>query len=350
MSELPPPEPTFRAPPGRSLSAVWGTMASAMLHAGLLVLLVWQPPQYRADAGPVSAIDVVIVPPPEADSASEPVVEEEPQEDVPEEEAPEEAPAEEPDNPTPEEGASAATPPPPEPPPAEAPPAPSAAPAAAAAPSSPEPPSEPAAPQPVAEAAAPEPAQPAQGAGSSSEKVAPIPLARPAVRGLTAPESGSEAVVAVTGDAGETAEATAPPAPSAEPDVTTLELGALRSAERFYFKELLDVPSMAQARATLETLPPERRLAQTCILEALAQVGNAGEGYTPDVVMAEAYAKAEMTGTRLAASGAIFRSGENWYGLAFDCTLSDDLTDVAAFSYRLGADVTEAVLARLNKT
>ena len=46
---------------------------------------------------------------------------------------------------------------------------------------------------------------------------------------------------------------------------------------------------------------------------------------TPDVVMAEAYARLEVTDTRLAASGAIFRSGESWYGLAFDCTLSDDL-------------------------
>jgi len=107
---------------------------------------------------------------------------------------------------------------------------------------------------------------------------------------------------------------------------------------------------MARARAVLETLPPEKRLAQTCSLEALAQIGNAGEGFTPDVVMAEAYARSEMTGTRLAASGAIFRSGESWYGLAFDCTLSDDLLSVTAFSYRLGADVTDAVLARLNKT
>jgi hypothetical protein len=107
---------------------------------------------------------------------------------------------------------------------------------------------------------------------------------------------------------------------------------------------------MARVREMLETLPPEKRLAQTCSIEALAQIGNAGEGFAPDVVMADAYARSEMTGTRLSASGAIFRSGENWYGLAFDCTLSDDLTSVTAFSYRLGTDVTDAVLARLSKT
>ncbi|MDB5586401.1 MAG: hypothetical protein JWP26_1371, partial [Devosia sp.] len=159
-----------------------------------------------------------------------------------------------------------------------------------------------------------------------------------------------QAVSAVTADADEMAEGTAPPASSAEPDVATLELGALRSAKRFYLKAMLSVPSMARARAMLETLPPEKRLAQTCNIEALAQIGNAGEGFAPDIVMAEAYARSEMTGTRVAASGAIFRSGERWYGLAFDCTLSDDLQSVTAFSYRLGADVTDAVLARLSKT
>lgn len=354
MSELAPPEPTFPAPPRRSPWALAGPMVSAMLHVGVLVLLLWQPPTGGAGAAPLTAIDVVLVPPPEPESASEPAEEEQPGEkpaqETAEEEAaeelPEEARVEEPAEPAPEQVAAAATTPPPEPAPARS-PAPSAPPAAAAETPPPEPPSEPATRQAAPETAA-EPAEPVQGSGTASERVAPIPLARPAVRGLTAPQSGPEQTVAVTADTGEVVEGAAPPAPSVEPDLASLELGALRSAERFYFRELLDVPSMARAREVLETLPPEKRLAQTCILEALAQVGNAGEGFAPDVVMAEAYARAETTGTRLAASGAIFRSGESWYGLAFDCTLSDDLTDVAAFSYRLGADVTEAVVARLN--
>lgn len=193
--------------------------------------------------------------------------------------------------------------------------------------------------------------EPVRGSETPSAEVAPIPLSRPRVRGLTAPASApGETVAAVTADTGETTEGTAPPAPSAAPDVATLELGALRKAKRFYLEEMLSVPSMARARAVLEALPPEKRLAQTCNIEALAQVGNAGKGFAPDVVMAEAYARPVITGTRVAASGAIFRSGDRWYGLAFDCTLSDDLTTVTAFSYRLGADVTDAVLARLSKT
>jgi Domain of Unknown Function (DUF930) len=139
-------------------------------------------------------------------------------------------------------------------------------------------------------------------------------------------------------------------AASAEPDVATLELGAQRSAEQFYLEAMLSSARLAPVREALKTLPPEKRLAQTCNIEALAQIGNSGEGFAPDVVMAEAYALSEMAGTRLVANGAIFRSGEKWFGVAFDCTLSDDLTRVTAFSYRLGADVTEAVLARLEES
>jgi hypothetical protein len=221
-------------------------------------------------------------------------------------------------------------------------------------------PSETELPKPAPETAAAEPSAPEPAASAASEappgseasaKVAPMPLPRPKVRGLTAPSSASDdGAPALTADTGETAEGTAPAASAPEPDVASLALGAERSAERFYLEAMLSAPSMARASEMIKTLPREKRVAQSCNLEALAQIGNAGEGFAPDVVMAEAYALSEMTGTRLVASGGIFRSREKWYGVAFDCTLSDDLTSVTAFSYRLGADVTEAVLARLNKT
>jgi cytoskeletal protein RodZ len=329
MSELTPPEPTLPEPPRRSPWTVWGTMASAMLHVGMLAFFLWQPPPDRAEAAPPPAIDVELVPPPEAVSASE-------------------QPAEEPAEQDPAPTAPPAKLPSAEPPPAEL-TTPPAASAAVIAPA--ETPSEPAAPRTVPKTPTTEASEPVRGSETASAEVPPIPQTRPRVKGLTAPDSvPDDAVAAVTAETGEMAAGTAPPAPSAEPGVATLELGALRSAERFYLKAMLSVPSMAQARAMLETLPPEKRLAQTCNIEALAQIGNAGEGFAPDVVMAEAYARSEMTRTRLAASGAIFRSGERWYGLAFDCTLSDDLTGVTAFSYRLGTDVTDAVLARLSKT
>ena len=332
MSEVTPPEPALPAPRRRNPSTVWGTMASALLHVGVLVFFLWQPPPDSAEATPPAAIDVELVRPPEAISSSEP---------------PAEKPVEEASATLPPAKTPPAEPPPAEPPPAEQATAPTPS---AAEISPPETPSGAAVPKTVPEASATAVSEPVRNS-ETSEKEPPIPLSRPRVKGLTAPASAPDgALTAVTADTGEMAEGTAPPAPAAEPDVATLELGALRSAKRFYLEAMLSVPSMARARAMLETLPPEKRLAQTCNIEALAQIGNAGERFEPDVVMAEAYARSEMTGTRLTASGAIFRSGERWYGLAFDCTLSDDLTSVTAFSYRLGADVTDAVLARLNKT
>jgi len=331
MSELTPPQPEPPAPPRRDRRIVLTAIASAMLHAGVLVFLLWQPLPDRAEAAPSPAIDVELVRPPEAVSTSSTPVEE------PKEEASEEASAAT----SPPAETTSAEPPPPE---QAADPTPSAAEASA-----PEKPSGTAAAETAPEAATAA-SEPVRGVETSAE-VAPIPLSRPRVRGLTAPASvPDEAVSAVTADTGEMAEGTAPPAASAQPDVATLKLGALRNADRFYLKAMLSDPSMARARAMIETLPPQKRLPQTCNIEALAQVGNAGEGFAPDVVMAEAYARSEITGTRVAASGAIFRSGERWFGLAFDCTLSDDLSSVTAFSYRLGADVTDAVLARLSKT
>lgn len=320
MSDVTPPEPTLPQPPRPDRWIVWTGAASVMLHAVVLVFLLWQPLPDSAEAAPPPAIDVELVRPPEAVSASEPPPVEEPEEEASAATAP---------------SAETTSPEPPPPPPPEQ--------AAAPTPSAAEAPS-------ASEASATAASEPVRGS-ETSPTVAPIPLSRPRVRGLTAPASApDEGGSALTADTGEMAEGTAPPAPPAEPDVATLELGALRSAQRFYLEAMLSAPSMARARAMLEALPPEKRLAQTCNIEALAQIGNAGAGFAPDVVMAEAYARSEIAGTRLAASGAIFRSEERWYGVAFDCTLSDDLTSVTAFSYRLGADVTEAVLARLSKT
>jgi hypothetical protein len=328
MSDLTPPEPTLPEPPRLGRRIAWTAMASAVLHAGVLVLLLRQPLPDSAEAAPPAAINVELVQPPEPVSASESPVEE---------------PVEEP---------SAATLPPADATSAEPPlPQQAAAPTATAAETSaPETPSETAVPKTLSEASATAASEPVRGSQTSAE-AAPIPLSRPRVRGLTAPANEpAEAVSTVTAGTGAPAEGTTPAPLSAEPDVATLELGALRRAERFYLEAMLSVSSMARARAMLETLPPEKRLAQTCNIEALAQIGNAGEGFAPDVVMADAYARSETSGTHLAATGAIFRSGEKWYGLAFDCTLSDDLTSVTAFSYRLGTDVTDAVLARLSKT
>lgn len=320
MSDVALPEPMLAEPPRRDAWIVWTALASVLLHGGVLAFLFWQPLPRSAEAPPPPAIDVELVTPPEP---SDPAPEEDPIEKPATEPAEVTEPTVEPSTPeTPPEAEVAKT----------EPEAPAAAPAAAPS---------------GAEAATSAAAEPSQGIIDPS-KVAPTPLSRP-VRGLTAQPGTPAEDATAPSDAADTAEGAVAAAPSAEPDVATLELGEPRNAERFYLEAMLSAPSMAAARDMIRTLPRDKRLAQTCNLEALAQIGNAGEDFAPDVVMAEAYALAEVTDTRLVANGAIFRSRDKWYGFAFDCALSDDLSAVTGFSYRLGADVTDAVLARLNR-
>ena len=334
MSDLTAPLPMLPfEPPRRGQWIVWAALASLMLHAGALAFLLWQPLPDAAEAEQPAAIDVELVPPPEAAGASEP-----PAEETSEDEA-------EPATATAAEAGSAE-----QSPPAQAAVASPSAATVAAPDASSE--AEAQAQETAPTASAPPATESADSAASqppqAEAKVAPIPLARPKVRGLTAPTSAAEeGASAPTAETVESAEGVAAAASVEEFDVATLELGEPRSADRFYLEAVLNVPRMGSAREALKTLPQEKRLAQTCNIEALAQIGNAGGGFNPDVVMAQAYARLELAGTRLVAPGAIFRSGEKWFGFAFDCTLSDDLTSVTAFSYRLGADVTEAVLARL---
>ncbi|WP_395816456.1 DUF930 domain-containing protein [Devosia sp.] len=314
MSDMTLSELKLIDPPGRERWLVWTALASLLLHAGVLVITLGSPLREAIDATPPQAIEVELV---------------KPAEEPPEETPPTETPAEK------EPGS----------------------PAAAAAPAAPE------AAEPAAPAATPQSAQSAPDAVTSVEpppaatqartEASPTPMPRPASRTVEQGTEGgagpsSEPVAALKAETGE-AEGDVPGALSTNPGVADLDLGEVRTAEQFYLEAMLQQPSLARARDMLQTLPAGKRLSQTCNIEALAQIGNSGAGFVPDVVMTDAYALSTLTDTRLSATGAIFRSQDKWYGLAFDCTLSDDLTQVTAFSYQLGADVTEAVLARMGQ-
>ncbi len=299
-------------PPGRERWLVWTALVSLLLHAGVLVITLGSPLREATDATPPQAIEVELV---------------EPAEELPEETPPPETPAEK------EPGSPAA---------------------AAAAPDA----AEPAAPAPTSQSTPPAPdaatsVESPPAATPAQTEAPPTPMPRPASRTVEQGTEGgagpsSEPVAALKAETGE-AEGDVPGALSADTGVADLDLGEVRTAEQFYLEAMLQQPSLARARDMLQTLPAGKRLSQTCNIEALAQIGNSGAGFAPDVVMTDAYALSTLTDTRLSATGAIFRSQDKWYGLAFDCTLSDDLTQVTAFSYQLGADVTEAVLARMGQ-
>ncbi len=106
---------------------------------------------------------------------------------------------------------------------------------------------------------------------------------------------------------------------------------------------------MTKARETLKTLPPERRLAQTCNIEAVAQIGNAGHGFRPDALVADAFAQPVISGTTYSVTNGAFRSGGKWFAVIYDCTLSADMTKVTSFAFRIGADVTAPLEARYGR-
>ena len=261
-----------------------------------------------------------------------------------------------------------------------APPVSSAEPASAPsseAPSSAEPPlSEPAASsQEPSSAATSSAAESASASEPPSSVAPPVPAARPIVIPVGPSASASEASSAEAASASEevssaaseplsSAEASAADAVSAlattdpaagdsiaEPGETATPppslAGALHAAKRFYLDAVLDAPAMARAREAIKKLPPEKRLVQTCNIEAVGQLGNAGRGFSPDAVVANAFVPPVVSGSSFTVTGGAFRSGGKWYALAYACTLSHDMDAVTAFSYRIGADVTATLKLKM---
>ena len=302
----------------------WLVAGSAALHSAVLLLLVWPMLRGSLEAAPPAAIDVELV------ATSSEAVSAEPASAEPSQEEEESAPTE----------ASSMAAAPVEPTPSE--------PVVAEAPSgersTPEQPSAAAGSAQAPPSAAPTPDSP-------QPPVAPVPRSRPAViavgsTGEVATDSsglepnGAGELTAESGDAsaGETA------APAAENGTgAAVKMGELHVARTFYLAQILDAAAMANVRDALERLPHDKRLSQTCNIEAIGQVANAGKGFSPDAVIVDAFSKSTISGTRLSAEGAIFRSQGKWYALAFDCTLNDDLTEITEFTFRLGPDVTSVV-------
>jgi hypothetical protein len=379
MSDVTPPELVPSDAPPRDRRFVWTAAASLLLHAGVVVWLLWPAMRETAEAAPPPAISVDLVPE-EVLSGEPPVSSEQPSSEMSSSTEPpsseeasvsSEAPSAEPSS-VASTSASSETPsiePAPSAPsaPSEAvSEAASSAPASdisSAAPSSAEPSS--------AAASEPPSTQPAsEPPPSASSEQAPTPATRPIVIPVgpsadasepasdlehasassadasSAPPDGE--VSALTANGGDAEDGVPAPASSEEPAAAPLpELGKLHSSKRFYTDAILSAPAMAKARDAIEKLPREKRLAQTCNIEAVGQIGNAGRNFSPDAVIADAFAKPAIDGTRFTVGGGAFRSQKKWYAIGYTCTLSEDLSKVTSFSFRLGGDVTTTLTQRV---
>ena len=155
---------------------------------------------------------------------------------------------------------------------------------------------------------------------------------------LTTTDTGASDAIAQASSAAEGATAA---------DTKPIVSGALHTAKRFYLDAILSVPAMARAAEAIKKLPPEKRLSQTCNIEAIGQLGNAGKGYNPDALVADALAKPVMAGSSFNVLGGAFRSNGKWHAISYECSLSKDLTAVKSFSYRVGGDVTAQLKAKV---
>ena len=134
------------------------------------------------------------------------------------------------------------------------------------------------------------------------------------------------------------------PTPSAlptEPPVEPPPEAMVRPREMLSAGTLAD-PRSREARALLSTLDDTERMIQLCGLEAMEQVHAWRDTLHPTAVVAYAMEDAVVSGDRVDAGGAAFRSGEAWYGLSFECRLEPDHTAVAAFAFKVGAAVPAA--------
>ncbi|MEO6014612.1 MAG: DUF930 domain-containing protein [Devosia sp.] len=159
-----------------------------------------------------------------------------------------------------------------------------------------------------------------------------------------APEESSAEARAIPDNGGDTAVAIADEAAAAPPPI---DKGLLQASKRFYLDAMLDSQGMANAREALAKMAPEKRLARICNIEAIGQIGNAGADLTPDALVANAFAEPAVGGAHFGASNGAVRSKGKWYSVAYECSLSTDLSEVTAFAFHVGSDVTAAMEARI---
>lgn len=94
----------------------------------------------------------------------------------------------------------------------------------------------------------------------------------------------------------------------------------------------------ALLRQELKKLNPDTRLEQRCDIAAMETIASLHK-YAPDKAIAYSFADPIINGNVIKASGAAFRSHNNWYHLTFTCTTTDDKLDIKSFTYKIGSIV-----------
>lgn len=96
----------------------------------------------------------------------------------------------------------------------------------------------------------------------------------------------------------------------------------------------------------LNKLAPEERLEQRCDIEAMERIAKEQKGMKPDKVIAYAFGDPDVASDSIKASGAVFRSGGEWYRLRYKCQIATKTLGIRDFDYKVGEKVPESQWAK----
>ncbi|MEQ1901830.1 MAG: DUF930 domain-containing protein [Devosia sp.] len=129
-----------------------------------------------------------------------------------------------------------------------------------------------------------------------------------------------------------------PPSSPLEPN---LETSPTITANEFYAERLLGEPGMAHVARELRGLTVGERAIQLCNIEGLEQIRRTAPQFDPDTLVPYAMLALATDRHTVSAVGGAFRSRRKWYGIAFTCTVGDNLDGVTGFEFTLGDAIPE---------
>ena len=121
-------------------------------------------------------------------------------------------------------------------------------------------------------------------------------------------------------------------APAADPD------GMIRPSQMLSGSTLAQ-DNNQKARLALTEITADERLEQLCMLEAMEQIQAHDRSLTPDLMHSYPFEEVAMKGNQLIARGAAFFAQKRWYYLQYECDLSANGKEVAAFAFKIGDPV-----------
>jgi hypothetical protein len=98
----------------------------------------------------------------------------------------------------------------------------------------------------------------------------------------------------------------------------------------------------AKIKAQLLKLDPRTRLEQACDAEAMIRIRTEAASFRPDKVIAYTFRDPTYGKDSIAAPGAVFRSGGEWYHLSFKCQTGPKHVHVRKLDYEIGGKISHS--------